>query len=154
MSELTNVIKHPVEAADKIVLLKRENERLQDIVDDYREWFAKVLDDKCPTDERHCGCVPILRKQLSNYQNALVVITAFPSSKQQTFSENKMQEVANNALDYRAGQKIDACEYWVEKVSDLESELQLAVDMRNKMVSIYTEQILSLEEKLRKAGIE
>jgi len=29
---------------------------------------------RCPTDEKHCGCVPILRGQINNYQKALELI--------------------------------------------------------------------------------
>jgi len=118
---------HPTEvSAVGINALLDEIDRLQDILDDYRQDTAKVLDERCPTDERHCGCVPILRNQIANYQNALVLITTFPSSKQQTFAESQMQKVAFDALDYRAGSKIDAAKYWVEKVRSLEADLALA----------------------------
>lgn len=37
--------------------LRAENARLKMIIDDYRSDIAKVLNDRCPTDEKHCGCV-------------------------------------------------------------------------------------------------
>ena len=51
-----------------------EYEKLKSIVEDYRADTARVLNEKCPSDERHCGCVPILRRQLNNYQKALELI--------------------------------------------------------------------------------
>ena len=53
---------------------EEENARLKMIIDDYRSDIAKVLNDRCPTDEKHCGCVPILRGQINNYQKALELI--------------------------------------------------------------------------------
>jgi len=54
--------------------LRAENARLKMIIDDYRSDTVRVLNDRCPTDEKHCGCVPILRGQINNYQKALELI--------------------------------------------------------------------------------
>jgi len=43
--------------------LKEANEDVQSRLDDYRQDYAKVVNDKCPSDEIHCGCVPILRRE-------------------------------------------------------------------------------------------
>lgn len=43
--------------------LKETNEDLKSRLDDYRQDYAKVTNDQCPTDEIHCGCVPILRRE-------------------------------------------------------------------------------------------
>jgi len=43
--------------------LKEANEDVQSRLDDYRQDYATVVNDQCPTDERHCGCVPILRRE-------------------------------------------------------------------------------------------
>lgn len=82
-----------------IKALLHEIERLQNVISDYRDDFAKVLDEKCPSDERHCGCVPILRKQLDLYKNALMRITTYPSSNYQTYPERRMQQTAMDALN-------------------------------------------------------
>ncbi len=42
---------------------KEANKDAQSRLDDYRQDYAKVVNDLCPTDERHCGCVPILRRE-------------------------------------------------------------------------------------------
>ncbi len=47
----------------EITKLKEANEDVQSRLDDYRQDYAKVVNDQCPTDERHCGCVPILRRE-------------------------------------------------------------------------------------------
>jgi len=58
-------------AADKIDALRAENERLKGVIADYRQDIARVLDEQCPTDERHCGCVPILRAEIERLRGAL-----------------------------------------------------------------------------------
>ena len=47
----------------EIVKCKEANKDVQNRLDDYRQDYAKVVNDLCPTDERHCGCVPILRRE-------------------------------------------------------------------------------------------
>jgi len=47
----------------EIAKCKEANEDAQSRLDDYRQDYAKVVNDLCPTDERHCGCVPILRRE-------------------------------------------------------------------------------------------
>lgn len=111
-------------AYEALYISTDEITRLQSIIDDYRNDFKKVLNENCPTDEIHCGCVPILKKQLSNYQNALILITTFPSSQQQTFPEMQMQRVAYDTLNGEGSQRIDAVRYWVEKVDQLQSALE------------------------------
>jgi len=54
---------------DEIERLETENEcleinlsQMKDRLDDYRQDYAKVVNEQCPHDEVHCGCVPILRR--------------------------------------------------------------------------------------------
>jgi len=58
------------ELFDEIGRLEKENKKLKEVnedlksrLDDYRQDYAKVVNELCPTDERHCGCVPILRRE-------------------------------------------------------------------------------------------
>ena len=46
----------------EIAKCKEANEDMKSRLDDYRQDYATVVNDQCPTDERHCGCVPILRR--------------------------------------------------------------------------------------------
>ena len=74
--------------------LRAENARLKMIIDDYRSDIAKVLNDRCPTDEKHCGCVPILRGQINNYQKALeLIITVSELSQAITLARRALEEV-------------------------------------------------------------
>lgn len=74
--------------------LRAENARLKMIIDDYRSDIAKVLNDRCPTDEKHCGCVPILRGQINNYQKALeLIITVSELSQAITLAKRALEEV-------------------------------------------------------------
>lgn len=59
------------EVEEKLTSVEEENARLKMIIDDYRSDTVRVLNDRCPTDEKHCGCVPILRGQINNYQKSL-----------------------------------------------------------------------------------
>jgi len=47
----------------EIAKCKEANKDAQSRLDDYRQDYEKVVNDLCPTDERHCGCVPILRRE-------------------------------------------------------------------------------------------
>ena len=47
----------------EIAKCKEANKDVQSRLDDYRQDYEKVVNDLCPTDERHCGCVPILRRE-------------------------------------------------------------------------------------------
>jgi hypothetical protein len=52
-----------------IEAMLEEIERLQSIIDDYREGIAKTLEERCPSDEHHCGCVPILRQEIERLKS-------------------------------------------------------------------------------------
>jgi hypothetical protein len=103
----------------------------QSRIDDYREGFERVLSERCPTDERHCGCVPILRAELAakekektRYQNALILITSLNGFyPEKTALEIQIFEIVEAALDGYTQYKIDPVKYWVDKVRDLESEI-------------------------------
>ena len=74
--------------------LRAENARLKMISDDYRSDIAKVLNDRCPTDEKHCGCVPILRGQINNYKKTLeLIITVSELSQAITLAKRALEEV-------------------------------------------------------------
>jgi len=45
---------------------RAEVERLEAELADWRETQRSVMAEKCPTDERHCTCVPMLRKEIES----------------------------------------------------------------------------------------
>ena len=49
--------------SDQISMLKGENERLTKYIEDYEDDTRKVMEEKCASDEVHCTCVPVLRKE-------------------------------------------------------------------------------------------
>lgn len=51
--------------ADTIDELRARAERAEARLQEYQDDTARVLSEQCPTDERHCGCVPILRKEIA-----------------------------------------------------------------------------------------
>ena len=84
---------HVTALTARIAELEAENAELRDVIGDYRNDASRVLDEKCPSDERHCGCVPILREQLTKYQKALVLITTMPElSQATTIAREALQE--------------------------------------------------------------
>lgn len=58
----------PTLEADLKALLE-EIEMLRDRVDQFEDDFKKVVSEKCAPDERHCSCVPHLRKALKEVTN-------------------------------------------------------------------------------------
>jgi len=44
-------------------LLRAENERLKEQLAEHNETHRRVVEDKCPSDEMHCGCVSYLRAE-------------------------------------------------------------------------------------------
>lgn len=56
------------DALDQIEQLTARIAELEAELADYREDFRRVLSDECPTDERHCGCVPILRARIAELE--------------------------------------------------------------------------------------
>jgi predicted RNase H-like nuclease (RuvC/YqgF family) len=138
--------------------LKEANEDVQSRLDDYRQDYATVVNDQCPTDERHCGCVPILRREnrilsedLENakdelkhrrdalidaqniyndannhrmrYLTALELIASFASAKDKT-SIDDLVAIARKELNCSSDGILDACNYWVSKLRDVEDELR------------------------------
>ena len=108
-----------------------------DRIDDYQTSFKVVLDEKCPKDEIHCGCVPILKYTLSNYRNNMVLITTFPEEPNSIIT---IKNIANNTLnenfysDYSASKQVG--EFWVERLNEKEYELmQIIKDLRVQLQS-------------------
>lgn len=107
-----------------------------------------VLDEKCPSDERHCGCVPILRDQLNKYQKALILITTMPELSQAT-------TIAREALQER-GKFIwteqSVGEYWVTKLDILQDQYDAlekdyadVCQKRLEAADVFSRQIIELE---------
>lgn len=98
--------------------IEKEVEQLRNIIADYRDDVKRVLDEKCPTDERHCGCVPILREQINKYQKALILITTMPELSQAI-------TIARNALVERGKYtwvEESVGEYWVGQLEMLQDK--------------------------------
>lgn len=91
---------------------------LEEILLDYREDTSRVLNEQCPTDERHCGCVPTLRKSNRCYRNALaLIITLNELSEIITVANKALNE---NFSDYSMAK---ACgEYWADKFGVLQDD--------------------------------
>ena len=123
---------------------------LRDVIGDYRNDVSRVLDEKCPSDERHCGCVPILRDQLNKYQKALILITTMPELSQATI-------IAREALQER-GKFIwteqSVGEYWVtkldilqDKFDTLEKDYADVCQKRLEAADVFSRQIIELESE-------
>jgi len=135
----------------KCKTLESENAELRDVIGDYRNDASRVLDEKCPSDERHCGCVPILRDQLNKYQKALILITTMPELSQAT-------TIAREALQER-GKFIwteqSVGEYWVtkldilqDKFDTLEKDYADVCHKRLEAADVFSRQIIELESRI------
>ena len=51
--------------------LKERNKELQAEIDEGNESFKTIMEEKCPSDERHCTCVPFLRERITKLEGAL-----------------------------------------------------------------------------------
>ena len=141
----------------RIAELEAENAELRDVIGDYRNDASRVLDEKCPSDERHCGCVPILRDQLNKYQKALILITTMPELSQAT-------TIAREALQER-GKFIwteqSVGEYWVTKLDILQDQYDAlekdyadVCQKRLEAADVFSRQIIELESENAKLEAE
>ena len=132
--------------------IEKEVEQLRNIIADYRDDVKRVLDEKCPTDERHCGCVPILRKQINKYQKALILITTMPELSQAI-------TIARNALGEREKYtwvEESVGEYWVgqlemlqDKYDALEKNYADVCAKRIEAAESFSREIIELTNKNR-----
>ena len=115
--------------------LNKRIAELRDVIGDYRNDVSRVLDEKCPSDERHCGCVPILRDQLNKYQKALILITTMPELSQATIAREALQERGKFIWTEQS-----VGEYWVTKLDE-------AAD-------VFSRQIIELESRIAELEAE
>ena len=122
---------------------------LRDVIGDYRNDVSRVLDEKCPSDERHCGCVPILRDQLNKYQKALILITTMPGLSQATIAREALQERGKFIWTEQS-----VGEYWVtkldilqDKFDTLEKDYADVCQKRLEAADVFSRQITELESE-------
>jgi len=122
---------------------------LRDVIGDYRNDVSRVLDEKCPSDERHCGCVPILRDQLNKYQKALILITTMPGLSQATIAREALQERGKFIWTEQS-----VGEYWVtkldilqDKFDTLEKDYADVCQKRLEAADVFSRQIIELESE-------
>jgi len=122
---------------------------LRDVIGDYRNDASRVLDEKCPSDERHCGCVPILRDQLNKYQKALILITTMPELSQATIAREALQERGKFIWTEQS-----VGEYWVtkldilqDKFDTLEKDYADVCQKRLEAADVFSRQIIELESE-------
>ena len=122
---------------------------LRGVISDYRNDASRVLDEKCPSDERHCGCVPILRDQLNKYQKALILITTMPELSQATIAREALQERGKFIWTEQS-----VGEYWVtkldilqDKFDTLEKDYADVCQKRLEAADVFSRQIIELESE-------
>ena len=50
---------------------QRENARLRIQLQEHKDYYAKVINEPCPSDEIHCTCVPALRARIEEMESQL-----------------------------------------------------------------------------------
>lgn len=146
--------------------LKEANEDAQSRLDDYRQDYATVVNDQCPTDERHCGCVPILRREnrllsedlantkleLHKYKKALLLIITMPKLSQAiTIAINALNETGKYSWSEES-----VGEYWVNQLSMLQDKYDIlekdyadVCEKRIKAADSFSNEIIELRNKNR-----
>ena len=64
------------EVAQFVASSLAERDRLAAEVADWREQHRRVMDEDCPSDERHCTCVPVLRAENAALRARVDTLTA------------------------------------------------------------------------------
>ena len=136
--------------------LNKRIAELRDVIGDYRNDVSRVLDEKCPSDERHCGCVPILRDQLNKYQKALILITTMPGLSQATIAREALQERGKFIWTEQS-----VGEYWVtkldilqDKFDTLEKDYADVCQKRLEAADVFSRQIIELESRIAELEAE
>ncbi len=88
------------ELSQEVTKLKAENIKLINTLNDWSDQYTMVVSGKCPPDEYHCACVPVLREELGRLQTALKVIGDVPSAYL-TACEKRMKTIAKEALEVK-----------------------------------------------------
>jgi hypothetical protein len=76
------------EMGEEIDQLRAENARLREWKTDVENSQRIVLEEKCAPDEKHCGCVPILRQELARLREALDRLVAAEREECAKLAEN------------------------------------------------------------------
>lgn len=119
--------------------LKKELEEARAEVADWRETQRAVMSEKCPSDEKHCTCVPMLRAKLEGLPSVYANVAELQAAWEELDDERKA--------------KLEAAE------KELEDEDRQICDQRNKAEALLTEREKSLsrvqsENNIRKEKIE
>ena len=48
-----------------ILVIRGQRDKALEELDDWLEGAKRVMSEDCPTDEKHCACVPTLRRELA-----------------------------------------------------------------------------------------
>jgi len=124
-------------AISLIEQLERDNYANKALVDGYLESYSRVINEPCPKDEVHCGCVPYLRTRIAEFEKQvadLCPIADFPAlitwqSEKQMFMEN------------------------IAELEAKEWELETNLQARKVAEDMFTRRIAELEAALKDAGL-
>lgn len=113
--------------------LKEQNNDLRFKLNDWQDASAKVMSEQCPPDERHCTCVPFLRREIAELRRRL--------------NDTKAREM--NLFNHLVER--------TDQVTQLEQQLALSDSMHKAEVcrrvsaestlSLYAEKVANLEEQ-------
>lgn len=69
--EEEDICPEDVTFAGHIEALQAENTKLQERLADWEDTAKHVMSEECAPDEKHCTCVPVLRKEITKLRGAL-----------------------------------------------------------------------------------
>jgi ribosomal protein L29 len=56
---------------EQVQTLKAENAELRTELAERDATYRRIIEERCPTDEQHCTCVPALRQEVARLRTAL-----------------------------------------------------------------------------------
>ena len=100
-----------IKLKSELTAMQAENERLKDELSAIAEVHKQVMEERCPSDEKHCTCVPVLRREIEQLKtDKLIWLT---EKEQMTDNFQKCKQAA---------------EYWKGQAEQLKSDKRELVE--------------------------
>jgi DNA repair exonuclease SbcCD ATPase subunit len=112
-----DVPKIEIEMLQKLSQSNAEKDRLRAQLQEQKDYYAKVINDPCPSDEIHCACVPALRTRIAEYEarEELMAKKIWEQLKRISKLEARYQADLLQFLAY--DKRVEELERWITEAS-------------------------------------
>ena len=91
--EMTDKPKDYYDEQEEIAYLRAQ-------LQEHKDYYAKVINEPCPSDEIHCACVPALRARIADMENALQEIAQrLPTGQNAAETLERARDIARRELE-------------------------------------------------------